>query len=309
MAFKKKLEFTGERLIPEINKGAAFFYEHLVRYLFTSQFVKEKIVLDAGCGVGYGSSILAKYGKAKKIYAVDISKETIDYAKVKYLHKTIKFSIDNIEKLTTILDKSINIVTSFEVIEHLKDQNKFLKQVKRVLKNNGLFIVSTPNKYTYPEGNPFHTKELYPEKFYKLLKKYFKRVRFYHQGFELSQIIKPEKAEKFSLEEEFINFKTNLYTHPANLKKSQYIIAVCSDYKLPNIDLYSINSIKVDTLNFETGILSISKYINNLQSQLQQQQSHIQSLETQLNTIKSAKFFRLWQSYCKIRDKILGRKI
>jgi len=170
---KRKLEFTGERLIPELNKGQAFFYEHLVRYLFSSQFVRNKIVLDVGCGSGYGSYILARQGGANKIFAVDISQDAIEYAKSRYKHRNIDFKVDDAEELKTISNKIVDILVAFELIEHLNDQDKFLGQVKRVLKKSGLFIVSTPNKYTYPDGNPFHTKELYPEEFYRLLKKYF----------------------------------------------------------------------------------------------------------------------------------------
>ena len=76
-----KIKFTGERLIPELNQNTAFFYEHVIRYLFASQFSENKTVLDAGCGTGYGSYIIDKFGKPNKIQAVDISNEAINYAK------------------------------------------------------------------------------------------------------------------------------------------------------------------------------------------------------------------------------------
>lgn len=324
-----RLEFTGERLIPELNKGTAFYYEHLARYLFASQIVKEKVVLDAGCGSGYGSFILAKYGKAKKVYAVDISQEAIDYAQSKYFHKNIKFQVNDAEKLKTISAKSVDVIVSFEVIEHLNDQEKFLNQIKRVLKTNGVFIVSTPNKYTYPEGNLFHTKELYPEEFKKLLKKYFKNVRFYHQAFEFAQIVKPEKLkEDFTLEEKFSLLTNQTLTNSINPKNSQYIIAICSNKKLPKPNLLSLTSNKVDNFDLTSGFISLGKQFNQLQTtieklqkdlsqksleaknyknQIEQIKTQVQNLENTLNMIKSAKFFKLWQGYCKIRNKILKK--
>jgi hypothetical protein len=74
------------------------------------------------------------------------------------------------------------------------------------------------------------------------------------------------------------------------------------------IQKYNFKNLKLKVINDLKKIQEYEKSINNLQSQLQNQQSHIQNLETQLNTIKSSKFFKLWQAYCRIRDKILRKK-
>lgn len=129
------IEFTGERLIPELNKGMAFFYEHLARYIFSCQFVKDKSVLDMGTSTGYGAFILAKYGKTSRVIAVDIDKKTIKYAKLKYNHSNVKFLVEDIEKLKSIKNKLIDVVTAFEVIEHLNKPSNFLEQIKRVIKS------------------------------------------------------------------------------------------------------------------------------------------------------------------------------
>lgn len=317
-----RLEFTGERLIPELNKGTAFYYEHLARYLFASQIVNEKVVLDAGCGVGYGSFVLATYGKAKKIYAIDLSQDTIEYARSKYFNKNIIYQKDNVEDLKTITSKLIDIVVSFEVIEHLNNQEKFLKQVKRVLKKDGFFIVSTPNKYTYPKGNPFHTKELYPKEFLELLKKYFKNVSLYHQNFELVQTVKPENLKENSiLKEKFSISKMQTFNNKINPKNSQYIIALCSDEYLPKTQLLAITSKKVDGFDLTFGMISLSKQFQNIHRNLEilkdenkNLQNNIKEIkikfynsESSLTKIKSSKFFKLWQGYCKIRDKILKK--
>lgn len=345
----EKINFTGERLIPELNKGTAFYYEHLARYLFASQIVNNKMVLDAGCGVGYGSYILEKYGKAKKIYGVDLSSDSIKYAQTKYFHKNIEYVRDDVLELKTVRDNSIDISVSFEVIEHINEQEKFLAQVKRVLKKDGLFIVSTPNKYTYPKGNPFHSKELYPEEFSQLLKKCFKNVSFYHQNFELVQLIKPENLKNnFELEEKFSTSEAQVFTNKINPKKSQYIIALCSDKNLPKTQSYAITSQKVDSFDLTTGMESLSKQFSKLyksidalneeinrknllinkseinyykrtkkiissnkklENQIKEITTENQKLKVTLDTIKSAKFFKLWQGYCKIRDKILKNRL
>lgn len=322
-----KLEFTGERFIPALNKGAAFFYEHLIRYLFASQFTKNKVVLDAGSGAGYGSHILSKYGQAKKVFGIDTSSEAINYAKNKYGFKNISFKINDIEKLEIISDASIQVGVSFEVIEHIRNQTQFLEQIVRVLKTNGIFIVSTPNKYTYPPGNEFHIKELYPEEFYKLLKKYFKNVKFYHQGFELAQIIREERKEEIKVEEEFCINNQKLYSPVINGKNSQYLIAICSNRKIPKMEAVSMSLEKADGFDFSQGLLSLRNQFAEIQSMLSQEveknkvaqrqidsissqkkiaelEKEIAELEYRRNLLFQSTWFRLWRICNKIIEKL-----
>jgi len=313
MSKLNKIQFTGERLIPEYNKKTAFYYEHLARYFFSTQLVKNKIVLDAGCGSGYGSYILSKHGQAKKIYGIDISKESISYAKEYYQYKNINFKLGDIKKLKKTKDKSIDITTAFEVIEHIYKQNEFLQQIKRVLKKNGLLIVSTPNKYNYPKGNKFHVKELYPEEFLQLLKKYFQNVDIFYQNFELSQIIRPENSgekETINVNEKFNLNKNILYSPSINPKKSQYLIAVCSDVKIPSLKTIAISSSKVDNFDLDEGLLSLSKQFSTIYSQLEKNQNSlkkeknkVKQLNKNLNFIQSSKTYKLWQKYCIVKNK------
>lgn len=129
--------FTGERFLPGIN-DIKLEIEHYQRYLSVQRLVKDKIVLDAACGEGYGSDILAKY--AKKVIGIDLDNDTITRAKVKYKDRdNLIFIQGNIEKLE-IEDCSIDIVISFETIEHVSEdiQKNFLNEIDRVLKNDGI---------------------------------------------------------------------------------------------------------------------------------------------------------------------------
>jgi ubiquinone/menaquinone biosynthesis C-methylase UbiE len=184
---KIDLEFTGERIVPgKVEKD--LYHEHIVRYLFALQYVKDKFVLDAGCGVGYGAQVLLR-GGCSRIVGVDISEEAINYARTHYKERNIEFMVGDCTK-TSFPDRHFDIVVSFEVLEHIENYEMYLSEVKRILKNDGLFIVSTPNKKTYSdeqEGykNPFHVREFYLEEFYDLLHKYFPSVKML--GENLSQ--------------------------------------------------------------------------------------------------------------------------
>ena len=84
------VKFTGERLIPNLPELTFLYQEHIVRYLFASQFVRSKVVLDAACGTGYGSSLLLDKG-AKKVIGVDISKDAIDYCNQNYKKENLEY--------------------------------------------------------------------------------------------------------------------------------------------------------------------------------------------------------------------------
>lgn len=277
------IPFTGERLIPRVNAGAGFFYEHIIRYLFSSQLCKGKKVLDAGCGAGYGSKILATTGQADHVTGMDISNETVEYARHFYGQETITFTQGSVEDMTQIEDGSMDVVVSFEVIEHLQDQNAFLNEVKRVLKPDGIFIVSTPNKYTYPEGNPYHTKELYPEEFVTLMNEYYTHVEVYHQSFEFAQLLKRAAKATVSIEDQFVEMSQKSYTTPVDPKKSQYIVTVCSNGELPDMETTAVTAKRVDGFNLSKGIVSLGEQFGELENQ---RNSYEQSLEQIIDQLR-----------------------
>lgn len=168
-----------ERIIPSETSGGALA-THLKRYEFAKQFCKDKVVLDAACGVGYGSNYLA--GAAEKVVGLDISREAIAYAKKYYQRQNIHFEIADIHNLN-FPDGYFDAVCSFETIEHLDNLQNFLAEVRRVLKKQGVFIVSTPQAkktFSSPE-NPYHKTEFSKNDFQGLLNKYFADVQILGQ--------------------------------------------------------------------------------------------------------------------------------
>lgn len=233
------MKFTGERMIPDNNKNDNIYFEHMSRYIFANQFVKEKIVLDIACGVGYGSSHLLSKG-AKKVIGVDISQEAIDYAKKQYQNEKIEFLQGDATNIPLEND-TIDVIVSFETIEHLKNQEKFLREVKRVLKNNGLFIISSPNSLVAPKGNTHHFKEFTPTEFRNIICGYFNNLKVFYQDNVFSNYIFDEESlnqnnnKNISLE----NFSPSVIAKDKNL----FLICLASDSNLPQatglISLYS----------------------------------------------------------------------
>ena len=228
-------------MIPEYNEGQEIYLEHMTRYIFASQFVENKVVLDIACGSGYGANHLLKSG-AKKVFGVDISEETISYCKERYANQELEFLVGDVKKIP-IEDKSIDVVVSFETIEHVNedDQKIFLKEIKRILSPNGIFIVSTPNSLVYGKGNPFHLKELNPEEFKDILKNNFKNTEiFYQDNVESSYIYSQEFLEE-------LNDKAEVGKKIDTIRAvdSMYLISVCGDSELGEIRGYaSLSNIK-----------------------------------------------------------------
>lgn len=173
------MQDTGERLIEKGNEQTLTYGEHLARYNSVVDIVAGKTVLDIASGSGYGTKIIAQ--SAKKVIGIDYSEQAIKYAKTHYKGSNISYKVGDAHSLP-LEDNSVDVVVSFETIEHLKDPEKFTREVIRVLKKNGLFVVSTPNDDEFMEGNEFHIHEFDLKELQKLIKRNFKNYEFYYQG-------------------------------------------------------------------------------------------------------------------------------
>src|SRR5688572_10613696 len=176
------LEWTGERFVPWA-KEAAVAYEHLHRYIWASSLVKDKRVLDLASGEGYGADLLARH--ASSVCGVDIAEDVIRHAAEKYTRPNLQFLKGSITRVPLSENHSFDVIVCFEAIEHIKDHDELLQEIKRLLKPSGLCLVSTPNKEIYSGGqeppNPFHVKELNFEEFNSLLNRYFSSVSYLGQ--------------------------------------------------------------------------------------------------------------------------------
>jgi SAM-dependent methyltransferase len=169
---KPVLAFTGERFTPECVREIA--YEHWHRYAWASQLVKDKVVLDAACGEGYGSALLAE--SATSVIGVDVDADTIEHARQRYGRDGLRFVCSDCLQLP-LDDDSVDVVVSLETLEHLADHDGLMAEFRRVLKADGLLVLSSPDRQQYSEAtgydNPFHAKELNREEFEALLSRHF----------------------------------------------------------------------------------------------------------------------------------------
>jgi len=157
-------------------------FESLARYEFARPYVKDAFVLDIGCGARKGPLVLAQ--NAKEVIGSDISKEAVSYSARKWRSEDLKYVASDAVALS-FADRVFDIVISFEVLEHIRQQEQFLQEAKRVLKKDGLFILSTPNKSVMsPQGvfqNPDHVREFSAPELKEFLLSIFSRVDLYGQ--------------------------------------------------------------------------------------------------------------------------------
>jgi ubiquinone/menaquinone biosynthesis C-methylase UbiE len=174
------LDFTGERFTPECVRE--IWYEHWHRYAFAAPLVAGRRVLDAACGEGYGSNLLAAH--ARDVVGVDISATAVGHARARYAsaRSNLRFEEADASALP-FADASFDAVVSFETLEHLAAHEQLVAGFARVLADDGLLLLSSPDKRTYSElagfRNEFHVRELYREELENLLAGHFPHVRLY----------------------------------------------------------------------------------------------------------------------------------
>jgi ubiquinone/menaquinone biosynthesis C-methylase UbiE len=227
------MEFTGERFVPEINGDIK--YEHLHRYALALDFAEGMSVLDIASGEGYGSAILAK--SAHHVTGVDIDPESVSHAQAQYGHfPNLDFLVGSCSAIP-IADASIDVVTSFETIEHHDQHEEMMQEINRVLNVEGLLIISSPNRLIYSDEsnrvNPFHVKELYYEEFLDLLKRHFRQIHIYGQKLEtISCVMSLEPSSRQEVKS-FSGDANALVNSAGHLLSPRYFVAICSNRKTP----------------------------------------------------------------------------
>ncbi|WP_308389701.1 methyltransferase domain-containing protein [Acidithiobacillus sp. AMEEHan] len=184
------VEFSGEKIVPgakncEPKFSEKMFQEHIARYIFASAFVKGKRVLDVGCGVGYGAHHLAVNG-AESVLAFDISADAINHARENYAHPNVEFAVASATEFD--FGQCFDVVTCFELIEHVDAQAEVVRRIRVSLKGDGVLLMSTPRALVRKRTH-FHTHEFSAEEFRALLSTEFRSVELYFENNHFTSMV------------------------------------------------------------------------------------------------------------------------
>lgn len=152
---RPSLPITGERTVPGVLHENYWFRRHEAVYVAIASELDDAVVLEAGCGEGYGAQLLAQL--ARRVIALDYDAYAI--AHVGRTYPGLVVLRGNLIALP-FADDTYDAVVSLQTVEHLWDQDAFVAECRRVLRPGGRLILSTPNRLTFPPGNPFHAREL-----------------------------------------------------------------------------------------------------------------------------------------------------
>jgi O-antigen biosynthesis protein len=233
------IEWTGERCVPWA-PDVQVVYEHMHRYLWAAQAVAGKRVLDLGSGEGFGAAILAD--AASEVVGVDIDERTVEHARLNWSSPSISFEVASALDLSAFEPGSFDAVVAFEIIEHLSDQSRMLAEIARVLADDGLLIISTPDRRIYSEAsgqeNPFHEHELTHEEFSSLLTSKFANTAVWGQrtitGSHLGALDREPTAAP-ALQSDFFIERAGEEWRIAGEPAALYLVAMASNAALPDV--------------------------------------------------------------------------
>ncbi|CAM2996731.1 class I SAM-dependent methyltransferase [Saccharomonospora xinjiangensis] len=174
------LHLTGERTAPGVPEENYWFRRHEAAYHALAPYCRDAVVLEAGCGEGYGAALLARH--ARTVLALDYDEPATAHVAAHYPELDV---VRGNLAFLPVATGSVDVVANLQVIEHLWDQAGFLAECRRVLRPGGRLLVTTPNRLTFtPDSdtplNPYHTRELSPSELDDLLRGAGFEVRLLH---------------------------------------------------------------------------------------------------------------------------------
>jgi SAM-dependent methyltransferase len=224
---KSAMPFTGERLTSDC--GGQTQIEHLHRYLLAREWCRDKDVLDVASGEGYGTALLAQV--ARSAIGVEIAPDAVGHASEAYRAANLRYVAGD-ARVIPCADAAFDVVTSFETIEHFAEQNRFLDEVRRVLRPGGQLIISTPDRDNYSPSespaNPYHVRELTAVEFDALLRTHFAEVSVLLQRPIFGSVLLPvggSSSQPMCYERR----GDQHFEGSTNLSRPQYIVAFASD--------------------------------------------------------------------------------
>lgn len=235
MSAEAALEFTGERFTPECVRE--IWYEHWHRYALVRSWASGRRVLDAACGEGYGSALLAQ--TAASVLGLDIDPAAVAHARARYDSvANLQFGQADATRLQ-LTPGAFDLVVSFETLEHVDAQEALVDGLAAALADDGLLVISSPDKATYSDAagfrNEYHVRELYRDEFEALLRARFPHVQLYAQRLLFQSAIWSVDPTALDAPAHYATASADGSVELGLGYAPMYYIAVCSRRPLPEL--------------------------------------------------------------------------
>jgi SAM-dependent methyltransferase len=304
-----------ERFDPQAMHGRLIEAEHLARYWWAAALVPGKRVLDAGCGTAYGSEILARSG-ASEVVGVDLDQAVVEAARAST--GTVSLEVADVRHLP-YPDASFDAAVCFEVIEHVDDPETILDELRRVLRPDGLLIVSSPNRDVYPPGNPHHRHEFTPDELAEALSARFEQVRLVRQHDWLGSGVVEDADFAAGGEGSFSAVVRKAVRGAPG--EELYTLALASAAELPQAEPLVLLTETADAKWWQEQLEQIRGERDTIERTLAEQVARLAERDAQLRkaeaekvelheVIRSMQATRVWKlgtSYWNLRDRLLRR--
>jgi 2-polyprenyl-3-methyl-5-hydroxy-6-metoxy-1,4-benzoquinol methylase len=181
---------AAEPFVPRVHREHGVSPERRARYGWAAELAAGRSVLDAGCGAGWGTSLLAT--RAARAVGVDVAPPLIAAAQRDH-GVGAEFSASDLRNLP-FGDGAFDVVVCFETIERVPEPDRALGELRRVLKQDGLLLISAVNRGVYPPGNPLHLHEMTSGELATAVGRHFARVAVHRQQTYLATLLADETA-------------------------------------------------------------------------------------------------------------------
>lgn len=274
------LENDFERMIPEYHKGYTAYGEHIARYEVIAPLLAGKVVMDIASGSGYGTKILAE--TAERVYGVDVFKPAVEYAKQNYGADNIIYKVGDGVKIP-LEDDMVDVVVSLETIEHIEDYEQFMREVKRVLKPDGLLVLSTPNDKEFVEDNHHHIHEFMHDELATLVRAYFSEMKPFYQATWIGNII----GEKHHLTKTWDQSLRFIQANPIKLDKALYFFFLCSNRPITeSLEPLGVISEHYSDRQLQKKRLLTDKHVANLQEIIDADKAYVATQAKEIETLQ-----------------------
>jgi GT2 family glycosyltransferase/SAM-dependent methyltransferase len=294
------LAFTGERMTTGL--GGQIEIEHLHRYFLARELARGKEVLEIACGEGYGAALLAQV--AVSVIAFDVSAAAITHARRSYRRPNLTFAVGDARRIPAA-DASVDVVTSFETLEHLDAHEEFYAELRRVLRPGGVLIISTPERTVYSAAgttpNPYHVRELTQAEFLSGLRAVFPHIGILLQRPMLGSVMLPaagyEAAGQIAC---FEQLGPDAFEADTALPRGLYMLAYASDLPvtLPAASVY------IETSELALRDAQTEQLIAQQRAQLAAEQAAALARQRLIEAIRTSTSWRLTGPL-----RVIGRRL